>query len=121
MRKVEEMTGGDKGLAAEIRIFIPEILAKLTMGYNEGDSLFLIQDDSSIEIKKTQLRSYFYIQQVLLEYLQNKPEQDKVMRIVSNSAAFRELKKAHEQGHEPKDLFVPGTTYKMAVDNYKVW
>lgn len=121
VRKVEEMTGGDKGLAAEIRIFIPEILAKLTMGYNEGDSLFLIQDDSSIEIKKTQLRSYFYIQQVLLEYLQNKPEQDKVMRIVSNSAAFRELKKAHEQGHEPKDLFVPGTTYKMAVDNYKVW
>lgn len=121
VQKVEEMTGGNKGLAAEIRIFIPEILAKLTMGYNEGDSLFLIQEDGSIEFKKTQLRSYFYLQQVLLDYLQNKPEQEKVMRIVSNSAAFRELKKAHEQGHEPKELFVPGTTYKMAVDDYKVW
>ena len=120
IKKIEEMTG-DKGLAAEIRIFVPEILAKLTMGYKEGDSLFLIKDDSNIEFKKTQLRSYFYIQQVALNYLQSKPEQEKVMRIVSNSVAFRELKKAHDAGHEPKDLYVPGTSYKIGLDNYKVW
>lgn len=120
IKKVEEMTG-DTALAAEIRIFIPEILAKFTLGYKEGDSLFLLQDDSSIEFKKTQLRSYYYIQQALLEYLGKRPEQDKVMRIVTNSVAFRELKKAHEAGHEPKDLFVPGTSYKLNIDDYKVW
>lgn len=121
MDQVEQFTEGNIGLAAEIRIFIPEILAKLTMGYKEGDSLFLMEDDSNIEFKKTQLRSYFYIQQVILEYLNGKPEKEKVMRIVSNSVAFRELRKAHEQGHEPKDLYVPGTSYKVGAADYKVW
>lgn len=121
INEIEEMTGGNKALAAEIRIFIPEILARLTMGYQEGDSLFLMEDGSNIEFRKTQLRSYFYIQQVLLEYLSKKPEQERVMRIVSNSAAFRELKKAHEAGHEPKELYVPGTSYKIGIEDYKVW
>ncbi|MCM1315634.1 MAG: hypothetical protein K2K89_04005 [Ruminococcus sp.] len=118
--KLEEITG-DKNLASEIRIFIPEIFAKLTLGYREGDSLFLIEDEGTIEFKKTQLRSYFYLQQVVLEYFTQKPEREKIMKIVSNSVAFRELKKAHEQGHEPKDLFVPGTSYKTGTDDYKVW
>ncbi|MCD7891018.1 MAG: DUF6348 family protein [Ruminococcus sp.] len=121
MNQVEKFTDGNIGLAAEIRIFIPEILAKLTMGYQEGDSLFLMQDDSNIEFKKTQLRSYFYLQQVCIEYLNKKPEKEKVMRIVANSAAFRELKKAHAAGHETKDLFIPGTTYKISLKDYKVW
>ena len=118
--KLEEMTG-NKSVAAEVRIFIPEILAKLTLGYHEGDSLFVMQDDSSIEIKKTQLRSYFYIQQVILEYLATRPPKEDVQQIVVNSVAFRELKKAKEEGHEPKDLFVPGTSFKIGVENYKVW
>lgn len=118
--KLEEITG-DKNLASEIRIFVPEILAKLTLGYREGDSLFLIEGESQIEFKKTQLRSYFYLQQVILEYLSKKPAQERVMKIVTNSVAFRELKKAHEQGHEPKDLFVPGTSYRVGNDDYKVW
>ncbi|MDE6666491.1 MAG: hypothetical protein K2K14_09985 [Ruminococcus sp.] len=118
--KLEEIVG-DKNLASEIRIFIPEIFAKLTLGYREGDSLFLIEGESNIEFKKTQLRSYFYLQQVALEYFSKKPEQERVMKIVTNSVAFRELKKAHEQGHEPKDLFVPGTSYRIGNDDYKVW
>ncbi len=120
VKNLEEVVG-DKNLASEIRIFIPEILAKLTLGYTEGDSLFLIEGESQIEFKKTQLRSYFYLQQVLLEYLSKKPEQERVMKIVTNSVAFRELKKAHEQGHEPKELFVPGTSYRVGNDDYKVW
>ena len=120
VKNLEEVAG-DKNLASEIRIFIPEILAKLTLGYTEGDSLFLIEGESQIEFKKTQLRSYFYLQQVLLEYLSKKPEQERVMKIVTNSVAFRELKKAHEQGHEPKELFVPGTSYRVGNDDYKVW
>lgn len=119
-KELEEMTG-NKNLASEIRIFIPEILAKITLGYQEGDSLFLMQDDSQIEFKKTQLRSYFYLQQVLLEYLSTKPAQEDVQRIVVNSVAFKELKKAHEEGHEPKDLYVPGTAFKIGNDDYKVW
>ncbi len=118
--KVEEFAG-DPALAAEVRIFIPEILARLTMGYNEGDSLFLMEDDSRIEFRKTQLRSYFYIQQVLLDYLRSKPDKEKVTRIIANSAAFRELKKAHDDGHEPKEIYIPGTSYKIAEENYKVW
>jgi hypothetical protein len=43
------------------------------------------------------------------------------MKIVSNSAAFREIQKAVKEGHDPKELYVPGTTYKIAVDNYFVW
>ena len=79
-------------------------------------------DNSRIEFRKTQLRSYFYIQQVILEYLSTNPPKEDVVRIVSNSVAFRELKKAKEEsGHEPKDLHVPGTSYRILTDNYKVW
>lgn len=117
-----EEIAGDKDIAAEVRIFIPEILAKLTLGYQEGDSLFLIDGDSKIEFKKTQLRSYFYIQQVVLEFLNKRPSQEDVQKIVLNSVAFRELKKVNqEQGHEPKDLYVPGTAFKIGTENYKVW
>ena len=58
---------------------------------------------------------------MILEYLNTRPPQEDVQRIVFNSVAFRELRKAKEQGHEPKDLYVPGTAYKIAEPNYKVW
>ncbi|MBR2283985.1 MAG: hypothetical protein IJ874_06150 [Ruminococcus sp.] len=118
---------GDKDLASEIRIFVPEILAKLTLGYREGDSLFFIDGDSQIEFRKTQLRSYFYIQQVLLEFLSRRPPQEDVQNIVFNSVAFREMKKtidaAKEKGQEikPQDMYVPGTSYKIVSETYRVW
>ena len=106
-------------------------MAKLTLGYREGDSLFLLEgegdDQSQIEFKKTQLRTYFYLQQAVLEYLGTRPDKDDVTRIVTNSVAFREMKKVtdqmKEQGKEikPTDLFVPGTSYKIGAENYRVW
>ena len=130
-KELEELTEGNKDLAAEIRVFIPEILAKLTLGYREGDSLFLLEgegdEQQSIEFKKTQLRSYFYLQQAILEYLSKRPSQEDVSRIVTNSVAFRELKKALDaakaNGKElkPEDLYVPGTSYKIGHEGYRVW
>ncbi len=122
--ELEKMTE-DKNLASEIRIFIPEILAKLTLGYREGDSLFTIEgegeEQNKIEFKKTQLRTYFYLQQALLEYLSGRPENEKVSRIVTNSVAFREMKKAVDAGHKPDELYVPGTTYRITNSDYRVW
>lgn len=123
-KELEEMAE-DKNLASEIRIFIPEILAKLTLGYREGDSLFTIEgegdDQTKIEFKKTQLRSYFYLQQAVLEYLSGRPENENVSRIVTNSVAFREMKKAVDAGHKPDELYVPGTTYRISEPDYRVW
>ncbi|HEZ7986832.1 MAG TPA: DUF6348 family protein [Ruminococcus sp.] len=123
-KQLEEMAA-DKNLASEIRIFIPEIMAKLTLGYREGDSLFFIEGDgeeqTKIEFKKTQLRSYFYLQQAVLEYLSSRPDNDKVTRIVTNSVAFREMKKAVDAGHKPEELYVPGTSYRISDADYKVW
>jgi hypothetical protein len=131
LEKLKDLTEGDMNLASEIRVFIPEIFAKLTLGYREGDSLFLLEGDGdeqqSIEFKKTQLRSYFYMQQAVLEYIGGKPTQEEVSRIVTNSVAFRELKKAidsaKEDGKEikPDDLYVPGTSYKIGHEGYRVW
>jgi len=121
-----DMTGS-RSLAAEIRIFIPEILAKMTLGFREGDNLFLIEDEGQIEFRKTQLRSYFYLQQVVLEFLATRPSTEEVQSIVYNSVAFREMRKVLEEakanGQEikPGDLFVPGTAYKVGVDDYFVW
>ena len=138
----EEMDSfiGNPALSAEIRIFIPEILAKLTLGYNEGDDLFLLQSSQNqeenpeekpvpIRFAKTQLRSYYYIQQVLLDYLsRTKPDKEKVKNIVFNSVTFRELRKHIGQPNEKlgrpveaKDLFVPGTAYRINIPDYKVW
>lgn len=123
-KELEEMAE-DKNLASEIRIFIPEILAKLTLGYREGDSLFTIEgegdDQTKIEFKKTQLRSYFYLQQAVLEYLSGRPDNENVSRIVTNSVAFREMKKAVDAGHKPDELYVPGTTYRISEPDYRVW
>lgn len=130
--ELEEMVG-DKNLASEIRIFVPEIMAKLTLGYQEGDSLFLMEDGSNIEFKKTQLRSYFYIQQAVIEYLSKQPPQENVQNIVRTSVAFRELRKliqsanekAQAEGKEsnltPNDMYVPGTAYRVNSENYKAW
>ncbi len=125
-KKLDEITG-DKSLAAEIRIFVPEIFAKLLLGYQEGDSLFLLNDEERIEFRKTQLRSYFYIQQTIQDYLSTKPPKEDVHKIVRSSIAFRELgnvlNKAKENGQNitEKDLFVPGTSFKIAAEGYKVW
>jgi hypothetical protein len=129
--KLEELVEGDKNIASEIRVFIPEIFAKLTLGYREGDSLFLLEGEGdaqqSIEFKKTQLRTYFYLQQAVLEFLGGQPTQEEVTRIVTNSVAFRELRKAidtaKENGKElkPDDLYVPGTSYKIGHEGYRVW
>lgn len=135
---------GNPALSAEIRIFIPEILAKLTLGYNEGDDLFLLQPSQNTEgteenaeenkpvpirFAKTQLRSYYYIQQVLLDYLsRTRPDKEKVKNIVFNSVTFRELRKHIGEPNEKlgrpveaKDLFVPGTAYRISIADYKVW
>lgn len=129
--KLDELVEGDKNLAAEIRVFIPEIYAKLTLGYREGDSLFLLEgegeEQQSIEFKKTQLRSYFYLQQAVLERLSERPSQEQVSRIVTNSVAFRELKRAIDTAKEngkdlkPEELYVPGTSYKIGHESYRVW
>ncbi|EWM53591.1 DUF6348 family protein [Ruminococcus flavefaciens] len=129
--RIEELTEGNKDIAAEIRVFVPEIFAKLTLGYREGDSLFLLEGDGdeqqSIEFKKTQLRTYFYLQQAVLEYLGTRPSQEDVSRIVTNSVAFRELRKAIEGAKEngkdlkPEELYVPGTSYKIGHEGYRVW
>lgn len=129
--RIEELTEGNKDVAAEIRVFVPEIFAKLTLGYREGDSLFLLEGDGdeqqSIEFKKTQLRTYFYLQQAVLEYLGTRPTQEDVSRIVTNSVAFRELRKAIEGAKEngkelkPEELYVPGTSYKIGHEGYRVW
>ena len=124
-KTLSEMTG-DENLAMEIRMFIPEILARLVMRFKEGDSLFLIGDDGNTktEFKKTQLRSYYYIQKVIMEYLQiQQPTQETVMRIVANSVAFNEMRRAF-QGQDDVDLtrvYVPGMNYKASVENYRIW
>lgn len=136
-KEIDELAG-NISLSTEIRIFIPEIFARIVLGYGEGDSLFLIEDSDdknneenaetenqgvrAVEFKKTQLRSYFYLQQVVLDYLNRvKPEKEKVMKIVANSVAFKEMQKAVKDGHDPRQMFVPGTSYKIVAKDYKVW
>ena len=129
IRKAELMAGDNKNLATEIRILIPEIFAKMTLGTREGDSLFLVAPDgeSSTEFKKSQLRSYFYVQQAVLMYFKTKPDKEKVRRIVANSASYkaycRAMEKAKEEGNDIKaeDLYVPGISYRIDPGNYKVW
>jgi len=119
--EIDKMAG-DIALSAEIRVFTPEIMARHILRYGEGDSLFLMVGDDRVEFKKTQLRSYFYIQQVIFDYhTRVKPEKEQVMRIVANSASFKEIQKAVQEGHEPTDMYAPGTTYKIDVENYQVW
>lgn len=129
--RMEAITGGDKCLASEIRVLLPEIFAKLLMEYDEGDSLILLpspdSQDEPIEFRKTQLRSYFYMQQAVLEYLSTKPPQEIVAHIVRNSVACREVQKAIEERKKEgieitaKDLHVPGTSFRVGADGYKVW
>jgi len=58
----------------------------------------------------------------VLDYLNRvKPEKEKVMKIVANSVAFKEMQKAVKDGHDPRQMFVPGTSYKIVAKDYKVW
>ena len=120
-------------LSGEIRIFVPEIFAKIAMTYSEGDSLFLLGKEEpdgtrkQTELKKSQLRSYFYIQQAVLEYLGKRPPRENVEKIVVNSAAYREVRKildaAEKEGRgiSVNDLRVPGTSYLISAEGYRIW
>ncbi len=129
IRKSIELSGGDKNLATEIRIFIPEILAKLTLGTREGDRLFLLGPDGekTIELRKSQVRSYFYVQQAVLKYLAGKPDKEDVTSIVMNSASYkayrRAMEKAEKEGNkiEAGDLYVPGISYRVDHEDYRIW
>lgn len=129
IKKGELMAGDNRFLAAEIRALIPEIFAKLTLGTREGDSLFLVGPDgkSFTEFKKSQLRSYFYVQQAVLMYFKTRPDKEKVGNIVTASASYRAysraMEKAKQEGKDIKaeELYVPGIRYRIDSDDYRVW
>jgi len=110
-------------LTREILMFIPEILARLIMNFKEGDSLFLTagKDGNRVELKKTQVRSYFYIDKIVKQFLETNPEPELVTNIVTSSVAFRELHKLMQEGKDISKLYVPGLFYHVDSDDYRVW
>ncbi len=127
--KSNMMAGKNRGLAAEIRAFIPEIVARLTLGTREGDSLFLQGPDGKeyTEFRKSQVRSYFYVMQAVLLYFKTRPDKAGIEKIVMGSASYRAyckaMIKAKDEGRDIKaqDLYVKGIPYRVDTQDYRVW
>ena len=63
----------------------------------------------------------------MLKYLATKPDKEDVTSIVMSSASYksfcRAMEKAEKEGikQEASDLYVPGISYRIDSDDYRVW
>lgn len=113
----------DHNLTTELKILIPEIYCKVALQLNDqvDDNIILIQNDNQINIHTSQMRSYDYIEETIIDHMYyDRPPKDNIMNAISCSATFSSINNATSQGSNIKDLYISG--FAMFVDDsYIVW
>ena len=109
----------DDSLGMELYGFIPEIYCKYTYRDIEyGEQLFLIRNDEpALELYQNQVRSFFYIDEVVRRHLiKDKIPTKTIQKVISFSANYRAIHKALDEGKELTQLYTPGIGYLVRED-----
>lgn len=109
----------DDSLAYELFAFVPELYC--TYAYAEvefGDKLFLVQKDKKTrKLYQTQLQSFPYIEECIMDHLNNDDvSAETIQRVTAFSANARAIRKAVKEGDNLKDLLIPGIGYFAKAD-----
>lgn len=109
----------DDSLAYEIYSFVPEIYCKYAYPNVEyGNHLYIIQKDQKTkDAYQSQLQSFAYIEETVMEHLKNNQVNRNVIEgVIHHSANARAIKQAMAQGDQADELMIPGIGYYVRND-----
>ncbi len=109
----------DDSLAYEIYSFVPEIYCKYAYPKVEyGNHLYIIQKDKKTrDAYQSQLQSFSYIEETVMEHLKNNQVHRTVIEgVIYHSANARAIKQALAQGDQIDELMIPGIGYYVKND-----
>lgn len=121
MRSIYALCGGDSSLAWNMRNFIPEVCASIITSLKMGDSCTInCGEKDSIEVMYSQIKSYGYIEQGVMKYLnESKPSQNEVLRIAGLSAVLGIVQQLSEKNVD-KNSVKPLRMVYNAFDGYEI-
>lgn len=112
-----------RDLGMEMVAFLPEIVAHTVIQYRDSESLMPVVNHGKpdVELKKTQVRSYGYIEDAVFQYLhKQQPSQDEIKQLLAVSSKFHALSQAIEAGSKLEDLRLSQLVY-FVDEYYRVW
>lgn len=110
-------------LGIELVSFLPEIVALQTVQFRDNDGLMPVVDRGKpdVELKKSQVRSFGYMEDAVFQYLQKqKPDEADIKNILAMSAKFHALTDGLEQGVPIEELRLSQLVY-FVDERYRVW
>ena len=110
-------------LGLELLSFLPEAFACHVVQYRDNEDLMPVIDRGKPEfrLKKSQVRSYGYIEDAVFQYLHKvKPSEDEVKQILATSAKFHAISEGMENGVKLEDMRLSPLVY-FVDRNYRVW
>ena len=110
-------------LAIEMISFLPEIVALQTVQFRDNDGLMPVvnRGKPDVELKKSQVRSFGYMEDAVLQYLQKqKPDETDIKHILAMSAKFHALTEGLERGTPIEELRMSQLVY-FVDETYRVW
>ena len=110
-------------LGIELMSFLPEIVAHQVVRFRDSDSLMPVVERGKpdVELRKTQVRSFGYIEDAVFQYLQKQnPTEDEIRQVLAVSAKFHALSEAMEQNIPIEELKMSQLVYFVDRD-YQVW
>lgn len=116
-------TSPDSSLGRELTMFVPEMMCGMVFGLRDGDGISAMNKNGKdrVDMKKSQLRSFGYIESAVYTYLmKNKPKKDDIMNIIAASSRFSALQKAIQDGAKPENIVFNEMIY-LVTDDYKIW
>lgn len=106
-------------LAREMIAFIPEIYCGVVLNVGERDGIIALDDESGTkwEMKRSQLRSYGWIDGAVYRYIREKaPSKEENMKILGLSSRFKAAYQAITNGAKLEDLVFSELMYRVDKD-----
>ncbi len=110
---------GNKDLAAELEVLVPEFYLIKMMQIRLGDSVKLKLNDSVIELgfKRTQLRKLGYVEQGVMQYLEeNELSPEESFRILVRSSFYDSVGDAIDKGIDTKQIYIKELLFNVPDD-----
>lgn len=118
MAEISRLCGTDRSLFWELQSFIPEIFTVYALNLKQGDGMVIQYNGMQVSVKKSQLKTYGYIEQGVYRYLQEKrPTREQGLNIMCMSAIFSAVNQALQKGSKLEDLYFTDLYYN-APDDY---
>jgi hypothetical protein len=112
-----------RSLSVEVSAFLPEIVAQQVIQFRDSDTLVMSvgQDGPRTELRKSQVRSYGYLEDAVFQFLHKvKPSEDEIRQLLAMSERFHRLSETIEAGSSPKDVELSPFVYYVG-DWYEIW